>query len=177
MTVTNLSGSAQGQNPPSEMRQSYNGAKGWASNQRGARELSAPEVANLRAIAQYLSVVKIAQPFPAMKVVGRRKIGDREAYVLEAKPAQSLRQYFSFDTQTGLLLRQLTLREFFLNDIPEQEDYDDYRDVDGVKVPFTVRVSTPNPNAAFTLKFMDVKSNAPVDETIFVMPAPPKPNP
>lgn len=173
MTVMTIP--AQGQNAQSEMRQSLSGTKGWMSNQRGARALGAPEVANLRAIAQYLSVIKIAQPFPAMKVVGRRRIGERDTYVLEAKPAQALRQYFFFDTQTGLLVRQLTLRELFLNDIPEQEDYEDYHDVDGVKVPFTVRVSTSNPNAAFTLKFTDVKSNVPVDESIFAMPAPPKP--
>jgi hypothetical protein len=171
---------AQGQNPQGEMRQAYSGAKGWAKDQRGAREMGPSGVASLRAIARYLSVVKIAEPFPSMKVVGRHKLGDRDTYVLEAKPEQSLKQYFFFDTQTGLLMRQLTLREMFLNDIPEQEDYEDYHDVDGVKVPFTVRVSTPNPNAAFTLKFTDVKSNVPVDETIFVMPAatpasPPKP--
>lgn len=167
---------AQGQQPAGELRQGINGATGWTTNARGARELNAAELADLRNVWRYLLPIKIAEPFPQMSLLGRGRVGEATAWVLEAKPAPNVRQLFFFDQQTGLLLRQLNVRALFLNDVPEQVDYEDYRDVDGVKMPFTVRTSGTNPNNPFTIrKFTDIKANVPLDAGIFVMPAPPKP--
>jgi hypothetical protein len=52
----------------------------------------------------------------------------------------------------------------------EQIDYSDYRDVTGVKVPFSVRHATNM--AVTTEKFTDVKINAPVQDSVFAKPAP-----
>lgn len=168
---------AQGQQPAGEVRQGINGASGWTTGGRGARALSAAELADLRNVSRYLMPIKIADPFPQMRLLGRGRVGDVTAWVLEAKPAPNVRQLFFFDQQTGLLLRQLTVRSLFLNDVPEQVDYEDYRDVDGVKLPFTVRTSGVNPNNPFTIrKFTEIKTNVPLDASVFVMPAaPPKP--
>ena len=167
---------AQGQQPAGEVRQGINGATGWTTGGRGARALNAAELADLRNVARYLMPIKIAEPFPQMRLLGRGRVGDALAWVLEAKPAPNVRQLFYFDQQTGLLLRQLTVRTLFLNDVPEQVDYEDYRDVDGVKMPFTVRTSGVNPNNPFTIRrFTEIKANVPVDATVFAMPAPPKP--
>jgi hypothetical protein len=167
---------AQGQQAAGEVRQGINGASGWTTNARGARELNAAELADLRNVSRYLMPIKIAEPFPQMRLLGRGRVGDAAAWVLEAKPAPNVRQLFYFDQQTGLLLRQLTVRALFINDVPEQVDYEDYRDVDGVKMPFTIRTSGVNPNNPFTIrKFTEIKTNVPVDASVFVMPATPKP--
>jgi hypothetical protein len=167
---------AQGQQPAGEVRQGINGAKGWTTGARGARELNPAELAELRNVSRYLMPIKLAEPFPQMRLLGRGRVGESAAWVLEAKPAPNTRQLFYFDQQTGLLLRQLTVRSLFLNDVPEQVDYEDYHDVDGVKMPFTVRTSGVNPNNPFTIrKFTEIKANVPVDATVFAMPAPPKP--
>ncbi len=50
-------------------------------------------------------------------------------------------KYF-FDTQTGLLLRELTTVRTILAPLPEQVDFEDYRDVDGIKLPFTIPLQT-----------------------------------
>jgi hypothetical protein len=165
----------QGQNPPTEVRQSYSGARGWVKGARGTSEMDAAQIADMRQAARSVSALKIAEPFPQMRVRGRRRIDDREVIVLEAKPSPTETERFYFDTQTGLLVRQVTLREMFLQTIPEQIDYDDYRDVNGLKLPFTVRVSGVNPNATTTRKFTEIKLNAPVDDSIFAMPTTPKP--
>ncbi|MDQ3213991.1 MAG: hypothetical protein M3Q85_15030, partial [Acidobacteriota bacterium] len=52
--------------------------------------------------------------------------------------------------------------------LPEQIDYSDYRDVNGLKLPFTARHATWN--AVTTQKFTDVKINAPIADTVFVKP-------
>jgi hypothetical protein len=167
---------AQGQQPAGEVRQGINGASGWTTGGRGARALNAAELADLRNVSRYLMPIKIAEPFPQMRLLGRGRVGDAAAWVLEAKPTPNVRQLFYFDQQTGLLLRQLTVRSLFLNDVPDQVDYEDYHDVDGVKMPFTVRTSGVNPNNPFTIrKFTEIKANVPVDAGVFAMPAPPKP--
>ena len=40
--------------------------------------------------------------------------------------------------------RKLTLKETSVGVLPEQADFDDYRDVGGVKIPFVVRQSGPS---------------------------------
>ena len=55
--------------------------------------------------------------------------------------------------------------------IPEQIDFEDYRDVDGVKFPFTLRVSSIEVgNPVSTRTFSEMKLNALVDEGKFHMP-------
>ena len=85
--------------------------------------------------------------------------------------APNVTEQLSFDRASGLLLRRLiiTTGERLMN-LPEQIDYSDYREVSGVKVPFTVRHATWN--AVTTEKFADVKINAPIDDAVFVKPAP-----
>jgi hypothetical protein len=56
--------------------------------------------------------------------------------------------------------------------IPQQIDFEDYRDVDGVKLPFTVRISSIEVgNPVSTRSFSEMKLNATVDESKFNMPA------
>jgi len=81
-----------------------------------------------------------------------------------------------FDVQTGLLLRRITSTPTMVGVIPEQVDYDDYRDVGGMKIPFVIRVSSTDPSYSSTRTFTEVKLNVPVDESKFSKPpAPPVP--
>jgi len=60
--------------------------------------------------------------------------------------------------------------------IPEQVDFEDYREVDGIKFPFTARTSSIEVgNPVQTRKFAEIKVNATVDESKFNMPQAPKP--
>jgi hypothetical protein len=82
----------------------------------------------------------------------------------------------AFDRESGLLLRRTVATGstggFGIMALGEQIDYSDYRDVSGIKVPFSVRHAT---NAAVTTaKFSDVKINAPVQDSVFAKPAPPQ---
>jgi hypothetical protein len=88
----------------------------------------------------------------------------------EGKPP--LRLYF--DQQTGLLVRMVRFGDTALGLLPTQIDYADYRDVDGVKIPF--RWTLARPSGRFTIQLSDVKQNVPVDDAKFVKPAaPPEP--
>jgi hypothetical protein len=62
-----------------------------------------------------------------------------------------------------------------LGAFPEETNYDDYRDVSGVKIPYTVRVVSAEGNR--TYKWAQVDANAPVDDSKFTKPLPPPPPP
>jgi len=75
------------------------------------------------------------------------------------------------------LLRRVTYMSTMVGIIPDQVDLDDYREVDGVKFPFTAVSSTIEVgNPVSTRKFSEIKLNATVDESKFNMPPAPKPS-
>ena len=96
-------------------------------------------------------------------------IDGRPVVILTGRPHADVTEQLSFDRETGLLRRRtITTTGVRLMVLPEQIDYSDYRDVSGVKVPFTVRHATWN--AVTTEKITDVKINAPIADTAFAKP-------
>jgi zinc protease len=109
-----------------------------------------------------------------MRLGGMQKLGERDAYVVE-KATDTKNERYYFDSQTGLLLRKMTVSKTMLMPFPEQIDFEDYRDVDGVRVPFTIRYSAIDTFNSWTRTFTEIKRNAAVEDTLFAMPAaPPK---
>jgi hypothetical protein len=149
----------------------YNGTTAWMKTPRGQRELTGADLEQMKQNADFFRMLKLKELSKEMRVTGKDKVGDREAYVLMARIAPTHIERYYFDTQTGLLLRSITLEDSMIGWIPEQTDYEDYRDVDGVKMPFTVRQSYVDPWVGWTRKFTEIKLNTPVDEKKFELPA------
>ena len=105
-----------------------------------------------------------------MSLSSVQKVGERDAYVVEHTTENRTERYY-FDAQTGLLLRKTTLTKTMLMPFPAQIDFEDYRDVDGVKVPFTIRYSAIDTYDSWTRKFTEIKRNAVVDDALFKAPA------
>jgi hypothetical protein len=161
-----------------EQRVGFAAGKGWAKGPRGQRELGPGELKVLRESVLYSTPIKIAEPFPAMQFRGQRKVGDRDANVLGYEPSPGIRKRLYFDRQTGLLLREQTFTDTVLTPIPEQVDYDDYRDIGGgVMMPFTIRYSSIDTFFSFTRKLAEIKPNALLDDALFGPPPVPQPTP
>jgi len=75
-----------------------------------------------------------------------------------------------FDKQTGLLLRELRYGTSPIGRVPTQIDYADYRDVNGIKLPFRITFAWLDGRDSIVLN--EIKTNVPVDETKFGRPAP-----
>jgi hypothetical protein len=101
-------------------------------------------------------------------------IDGKQAVVLTGSPYPNVIEDLAFDRDSGLLVRRTVTSGsaggFGILALGEQIDYSDYRDVSGVKEPFSVKHSTWN--AVTTEKLTDVKINAPVADTVFAKPAP-----
>jgi photosynthetic reaction center cytochrome c subunit len=70
-----------------------------------------------------------------------------------------------------LLLRLVRYAETPLGRNPTQIDYADYRDVNGVKVPF--RWTLARPGNRFTIQIEQTQQNVPVEDAKFAPPPPP----
>jgi zinc protease len=116
--------------------------------------------------------IRLKDQFTSMRWRGIQSIGDRRAYVVIGTTADNRQERLFFDTQTGLLLRRISYMATLIGLIPEQTDFEDYRDVDGVKFPFTIRVSSIDVgNPVSTRTFSEMKLNAAVNDAKFNMPA------
>ena len=160
--------------PQGTFERGFNGTVGWEKTARGVREITGGQLADLRAANNLFGLIKLKEQFTRTRVSGKDKIGDREVYVLNGTATDGKRQRLFFDVETGLLLRRITYTPTMIGVIPEQADFEDYRDVDGVKFPFTARSSAIEVgNPVQTRKFAEVKLNATVDESKFNMPPAP----
>jgi len=75
-----------------------------------------------------------------------------------------------FDQKTGLLLRELRYGNSPIGRTPTQIDFADYRDVDGIKLPFRITYAWLDGRDSIVLS--EIKTNVAVDETKFGRPAP-----
>jgi len=78
-----------------------------------------------------------------------------------------------FDRQSGLLLRELRYGGSPIGRVPTQIDYADYRDVNGIKLPFRITYAWLDGRDSIVLN--EIRTNVPIDEAKFAKPAPLKP--
>ena len=151
--------------------QGIDGAAGWVKDNNGSRQLPGPDVEQVKQRAVVYRAIKVAEPPAKMRVLGLERVGHRDAFVLGLTiDPKTTRKYF-FDAQMGLLLRMVTTKQTMLVPLPEQMDFEDYRDVGGVKLPFTILTSDVDVFSPATRKFTDIKINVAVDDPVFKMPA------
>lgn len=157
--------------PQSASTQKFNGSAGWLKNAREDRAMENADLAKAKSLAWSLELLQLKEPYPRMGFAGTEKVGDRECNVLQMRLQDGRRVRFSFDKESGLLLRRVVQTVTPIGIDPEQTDYEDYREVDGVKVPHTIRTTYLDRVYNSTRKFTEVKHNANVDESIFNLPA------
>lgn len=164
----------------SDSSRGFNGAVGWSLNmtETGFRELSGPGLAAEKREAEFYREIKLKELYPRLTLAGKEKVGDREAYVIEATPTEGSTEKLYFNVQTGLLIRRDITIEMpkdgripveSLVKIPAEIYLEDYREIDGIRLPFTIRHSLPG--AKTTNKFKEIKHNTPIEDAKFNKPA------
>lgn len=152
--------------PNQVFRTGYDGARGWARSNEGGRDLPAEMLAQLRREAEFYKETRLKDIYSKLTVLGRATVGEREAYVVEATPSDGgSAEKLYFDVQTGLLVRKYSEAKTVIGQFPTQTDYEDYRDVEGVKLPFAIRWSIPG--RTWGRKITEVRQNVPLDDAQF----------
>ncbi|HZI19020.1 MAG TPA: hypothetical protein VEY09_10540 [Pyrinomonadaceae bacterium] len=162
LSVMNLAGFG-------EVRQGYDGQVAWAKDPfQGLREMKGAELATLRRSAVFDLAERNAL-YKKMAVTGRGKVGEREVYVVEATPAEGEPDMMYFDAQTGLMLRSDVVVDGPQGRVVSENYMEDYRAVDGVQLPHTVRQVL----GAITViqRIESVTHDAALDDSIFRKPS------
>ena len=148
----------------------FDGTAGWmASTGRPARDMSPAESASAGLDAEFYLPLRIKELFPQLRRGRPEKVGGVDCNVLTGSGGGRPMTRFYFDSQSGLLLRMVRYSDTPVGRMPVQIDYEDYKDVDGVKVP--LRWTLSRPNGRFTIQIAEVKANAPIDDAKFAKPA------
>ncbi|HKY05440.1 MAG TPA: hypothetical protein VJQ56_11145 [Blastocatellia bacterium] len=148
----------------------YDGTTGWSHDpMTGLRRKGGAELARMKREYDLYKDINLKQHYPKMVVNGRAEVAGRQAYEVEATPAEGAANKMYFDAETGLLIRQDGVLETPEVRLPVEYYFEDYREVDGVKIPFTTRLV----NSSFTtvIKLKEVKHNVPVDDAKFQVPS------
>ena len=151
------------------VREGTDGTIGWDENpQSGIREKTGLELAEFKRGSMFNIETKLKTAYPKMNVTGRDTVNGRPVVVIDAIPEQGAPVKIFFDTETGFILKQSGVRETPEGQIAFESYYDDYRPIDGIKQPYTLRQVT----AKFTsvIRITEMKQNVPVDDAVFRKP-------
>jgi photosynthetic reaction center cytochrome c subunit len=144
----------------------YNGTAAWGhSSREGATPLPDQLIAQIKRDAVFNKDLKLEQLYSSLTVLGKTSVRDADAYIVQAKPADGPIEKLFFDVKTGLLVRRYTESDTPLGKLPLQTDFEDYRDVDGIKQPFLIHWSFPG--RVWGRKIDEIKQNVPLDDAKF----------
>lgn len=149
----------------------YNGKTGWISAPRGflgEYELTGNDLngAKLDGVLGFPGHIKTA--FTTWRVGVSDVLHGRDVYIVQGSSPNGLLGTFYFDKKTHLLTRYVRQTPSPAGRISIQQDFDDYRDVDGVKFPF--KYSFLWLDGRFTALINDVKVNAPIEAAKLTKP-------
>jgi hypothetical protein len=154
--------------PLGSVHQGFDGAIGWVKNQNGVFEMSGDGLAQAKREGNFFADTKLKEQFTTMAVKGKELLGNREVFVLEGTRADGTWERLLFDAESGLLLRRYWETSTFFGQLPSGIDYDDYRKVGKVRLPFTIRRSRSGTN--LVLNVAEIKLNLPLDDSMFKKP-------
>ena len=115
-------------------------------------------------------------PAPFSQSVLQQGVPSEQAHVVDVVQGtgpRGLLVTLYFDRQSGLLLRELRYGSSPIGRIPTQIDFADYRDVNGIKLPFRITFAWLDGRDSIILN--DITTNVPIDQAKFGRPAPLKP--
>lgn len=133
------------------MRRGFTGEYGYQQIPlMGFRRIEGAELDELKLTSDFDWMVNLERLYPKMTLRGTEETGGARLYVVEAETAAGLPATLYFDAKTGLLVRR------------DHIYFEDYREVDGIKLPFTIRGDFS------VVHLTEVKHNLPIDDARFV---------
>jgi hypothetical protein len=159
------------QTQPNPTIRAFDGTTAWSPGgpQGQVRDLNGLQRQQGLRLADFGLPLTITKRYSDLSVSRYGNIDGKDTIIVSGTAYPDVIEQLHFDKQSGLLLRRSVSTATALGPLPEQIDYSDYRDVSGVKVPFSVRYATWN--SLMVEKFTDVKINAPIAADQFTKPA------
>ncbi len=143
----------------------FNGTSAWARSDDKIDEVDGESHAVLKRDAEFYQGIAFKELYKNVMVAGEARVGSRAAFLLVATAPDGSPERFFFDAASGLLLRRVRVTKTALGELSTQTDFEDYRKVDGVRLPFTTRWSTAG--MAWSRKIISVRNNVRIGDEKF----------
>lgn len=147
--------------------EAYNGKSAWRQNAAGELgTLVGPEGMQLEAAAQFYNsrLVNPKKAKMALAFVGNAPVRGKDALQLEVTTATGVKRQVFFDPQTHLVMKEAAT----VGGLQEEILYDDYRTVDGVKLPNKIELHRGSDK--FTIGVTRAVVNGTIGERVFDFP-------
>lgn len=154
--------------PGFETRRGFDGTSGWTSDPKGLKDVTGEELSAMKRNSEFYDSLKIAQLYPKLELKGIENVAMRPAYEIDGEPGDGSLRRMYFDVESGLMVRndeELDTpdgRESTLSYI------EDYRNVEGMKHPFTIREI--HGDQTITVHILQILVNQPIDDARFTKP-------
>jgi hypothetical protein len=148
---------------PERVVEAYNGMSAWGQNSpAAARTLTGDAEKEAEASGRYWNnrFSDLNKSRLIVRLVGMEKVRGRDSYHVQVQPGPGIVREVFFDARTYLIVREARPSE--------QIDYDDYRPVNGIQMPFRVEVHLGS--HAYKIIVTRAELNAPVDDSVFDFP-------
>ena len=147
-----------------------NGATAWLQTSKGITPITGEGFRRSIAAIGVYNPIKVPDSVSNATVTGTAKVNDRDAYVLTTENSPTESMQFFFDVESGLLLRRINVTNTMLGPLNVQWDFSDYRDVNGLKLPFVIRTSNVASYDTTIRRFTEIKIDPTIDDRIFDAP-------
>ena len=145
------------------------GKTAWSMNPiQGSRDITGEELLQLRLVNNLARDANLDKLYTNWTVKGIETVAGKDAYVLVGTPAGLTPETFYFDKQSGLLVQSEGTLVSPEGKMPAKSFYEDYREIDGVKIPYKTRVVVPQAEIITTIT--EIKHGAVIEEAKFAKP-------
>jgi hypothetical protein len=132
------------------IQSTFDGSRAWLQDPlQGFISLTGVGLEVAKAGAIFNKQVRLKELYPNAVLIGKEKLGGKDTYVLR----MGFEKWY-FDAESGLLLRR------------GDTYFEDYRDVDGIKLHFKMRDDIFS-GAGIIYQFKEIKHNVKIDEAKF----------
>jgi len=132
--------------------------------------ITGQELEGVRLETQLLFPARIKESLARWRVGVPAILDDREVRIVQGDTPGGGVATLCFDMETGLLVRLVRYTNSPVGRLVTRVDYDDYRDVAGVKLPFRWTVRWLSGRSTYELT--EVQPNVPVADARFAQPRP-----
>ena len=152
------------------VKKGFDGETQWVQTPAGTvTGSSEQEIAEVERDADIYRAGKIKNLYEKVKLERKAWLSGRDVYMVEGIPAKGPSEKLFFDVENGLLVRwDMARKHPKRGTVFVKVHLDDYKDVDGVKVPHKVRFAFES--FSFTITIDELQHNVAINDAVFKKP-------
>jgi zinc protease len=151
--------------------QRFDGTSGYViDTMQGNRDITGDQLEAMKNAQFPSALLNYKEMGATVELAGKEKVGDRDAYVLIGKPKTGpvVRQYIDAETYLPIKAVMKVMVPQLGTEVEQTTETSDFKDVDGVKVPFQTKATTSIQTVLVTVT--QVEHNIQIDRSLFSRP-------